>query len=186
MAVAEILRRGGCLGLVGLVDTSGTADLHRRLRLQQLLFNGAQQLLQQISNWRETPSLPTLNSLRSKLESLRFLTWTLLRTPGELAPQALDPDARPRPTQPLRGDYFLQLHTYYRPPRLPIRADIFATRSAEKNLRKLWNFYSTGKAYVHPDLLDHNVFYNADFITAFAVRLEALIDQIEWLEPHEK
>jgi len=183
---AEILRRGGCLGFVGLVDTSGTADLHRRLRLQQLLFNGAQQLLQQISHWREAPSLPPLNSFRSKLESLRFLTWTLLRTPGELAPQALDPDARPRPTQPIRGDYFLQLHTYYRPPRLPIRADIFATRSAEKNLRKLWNFYSTGKAYVHPDLLDHNDFYNADFITAFAVRLEALIDQIERLEPHEK
>jgi pimeloyl-ACP methyl ester carboxylesterase len=183
---AEILRRGGCLGLVGLVDTSGTADLHRRLRLQQLLLNGSQQLVQQFSLWPETPSLPRLNSLRRKLESLRFLAWTLLRTPGEIAPQALDPDASPRPTQPLRGDYFLQLHTYYRPPRLPIRADIFATRSAESKLRKLWNFYSTHKAYVHPDLLDHNDYYNADFMPAFADRLEALIDEIERLGPNEK
>jgi hypothetical protein len=127
-----------------------------------------------------------LNFLRRKLESLRFLAWTLLRTPGEKAPQALDPDARPRPTQPLRGDYFLQLHTYYRPPRLPIRADIFATRSGEKSLRRLWNFYSSGKAHVHPDLLDHNDYYNVDFMPAFADRLETLIDEIEWLKPREK
>jgi len=183
---AEILRRGGCLGLVGLVDTRGTADLHRRLRLKQLLLNGSQHLLQQFSHWRESRSLPRLNSLLRKLESLRFLAWTLLRTPGEIAPQALDSDARPRPTQPLRGDYFLQLHTYYRPPRLPIRVDIFATRSAENDLQKLWNFYSTNNAYVHPDLLDHNDYYNADFMPAFADRLETLIDEIEWLESQEK
>jgi hypothetical protein len=127
-----------------------------------------------------------LNSLLRKLESLRFLAWTLLRTPGEIAPQALDPDASPRPTQPLRGDYFLQLHTYYRPPRLPIRVDIFATRSAENDLQKLWDFYSTSNAYVHPDLLDHNDYYNADFMPAFADRLETLIDEIEWLESQEK
>ena len=42
---AEILRRGGCLGLIGLVGTRGTVDLHRRLRLQQLLLNGSLQLL---------------------------------------------------------------------------------------------------------------------------------------------
>ena len=183
---AEILRRGGRLGLVGLVDTRGTADLHRRLRLHQLLLNGSQKLLQQFSHWRKTPSLPRLSSLRRKLESLRFLAWTLLRTPGEIAPQALDPDAKPRPTQPLRGDYFLQLHTYYRPPRLPIRVDIFGTRSAENDLRKLWNFYSTGKAYVHPNLQDHNDYYSADFMPAFADRLETLIDEIELLESQEK
>jgi hypothetical protein len=168
------------------VDTSGTADLHRRLRLQQLLLSGSQQLLQQFSHWRESRSLPRLNSLRRKLESLRFLAWTLLRTSGEIAPQALDPDARPRPTQPLRGDYFLQLHTYYRPPRLPTRVDIFATRSSENDLRKLWSFYSTGKTYVHPDLLDHNDYYNAEFMAAFANRLETLIDEIEGLESQEK
>jgi hypothetical protein len=53
-------------------------------------------------------------------------------------------------------------------------------------LRKLWNFYSTHKAYVHPDLLDHNDYYNADFMPAFADRLEALIDEIERLGPNEK
>ena len=180
---AEILRRGGCLGLVGLVDTRGTADLHRRLRLQQLLFNGSQQLLQQLSQWRETPSLPRWNSLRRKLKALRFHGWTLLRTPGGMAPQALDPDAIPRPTQPLRGDYFLQLQTYYRPSRLPVRADIFSTPSAANDQRKLWNFYATGKAYLHPALLDHNDYYDADFIAAFAKRLDDLIRDIEAQEP---
>ena len=176
---AELLRRGGCLGLVGLVDTRGTADLHRRLRLQQLLRNGSQQLLRQLSHWRGTPALPQWNSLRRKLEALRFHGWTLLRTPGGIAPDALDPEATPRPTQPIGGDYFLQLHTYYRPPRLPVRADIFSTPSVEKNQRKLWNFYATGKAYLHPVLLDHNDYYDEDFMPAFAELLDALVNDIE-------
>jgi hypothetical protein len=176
---AEILKRGGCLGLVGLVDTRGTADLHRRLRLQQLLLKGSQKLLQRLSHWPDAPSLPQWNGLRRKLDALRFLSWTLLRTPGGLAPEVLDPEAMPRPTQPLRGDYFLQLHTYYRPPRLPIRADIFTTLSAENNQRKLWNFYATGKAVLHPALLDHNDYYNADFMPAFAESLDVLIKSIE-------
>jgi pimeloyl-ACP methyl ester carboxylesterase len=180
---AEILRRGGCLGLIGLVDTRGTADLHRRLRLQQLLLNGTQQLLRQLSRWRDSPSLPQRNSLRRKLEAFRFHSWTLLRTPGGIAPNALDPDAMPRPTQPLGGDYFIQLHTYYRPPRLPVRADIFSTPSAENNQRKLWNFYATGEVYLHPALLDHNDYYSADFMPAFAERLDALINDIESQQP---
>ena len=177
---AEILRRGGCLGLVGLVDTSGTADLHRRLRLQKILFKGSQRLLRQGVHWHGMRSLLRRNTMRRKLEALRFHGWTLLRTPGGTAPQALDPDARPQPTQPLRGDYFLQLHTYYRPPRLPIRVDIFSARSAESNRRRLWNFYSRGNAHVHPVLLDHNDYYNADFMPAFADQLENLMDEADW------
>jgi len=179
---AEILSRGGCLGLVGLVDTSGTADLHRRLRLQKILFNGSQRLLRQDFHWRGIRSVLRRNAMRRKLEALRFHGWTLLRTPGGTAPQALDPDARPQPTQPLRGDYFLQLHTYYRPPRLPIRVDIFSARSAENNRRRLWNFYSRGNAYVHPVLLDHNDYYNADIMPAFADRLEDLMDEADQRE----
>lgn len=176
---AEILSRGGCVGLIGLVDTSGTADLHRRLRLQKILFNGSQRLLRQDYHWRGIRSLLRRNAMRRKLDALRFHGWTLLRTPGGIAPQALDPDARPQPTQPLRGDYFLQLHTYYRPPRLPVRVDIFSARSAENNRRRLWNFYSRGNAYVHPVLLDHNDYYNADFMPAFADRLEDLMDEAD-------
>jgi amino acid adenylation domain-containing protein len=180
---AEILSRGGCLGLVGLVDTGGTADLHRRLRLQQVLLNGAKRLVQQDDYWSAIRSLLRLNSMRRNLEALCFHGWTLLRIPGGTAPQALDPDARPRPTQPIRGDYFLQLHTYYRPPRLPVRVDIFSARSAENNLRRLWNFYSKGKACVHPILCDHNDYYIADFMPAFADQLEALINEAEGREP---
>jgi len=142
-----------------------------------------QQLLRQLSHWRDSPSLPQRNSLRRKLEAFRFHSWTLLRTPGGIAPNALDPDAMPRPTQPLGGDYFIQLHTYYRPPRLPVRADIFSTPSAENNQRKLWNFYATGEAYLHPALLDHNDYYSADFMPAFAERLDALINDIESQQP---
>jgi len=161
------------------VDTRGTADLHRRLRLQQLLLKGSQQLLRRLSHWRDTPSLPQWKSLRRKLEALRFHSWTLLRTHGGIAPQALDPDAMPRPTQPIAGDYFLQLHTYYRPPRLPVRADIFTTPAAENDQRKLWNFYTTGKAHLHPALRKHINYFNPDFVSVFAERLDALINDIE-------
>jgi hypothetical protein len=143
------------------------------------LLNGTQLLFRQLNHWRETSSLPQWISLRRKLKAFRFHSWTLLRTPGGIAPQALDPDATPRPTQPLGGDYFLQIHTYYRPPRLPVRVDIFSTPAAENNQRKLWNFYASGNAYLHPALLDHKDYYNADFMPVFAERLEALINDLE-------
>ena len=92
----------------------------------------------------------------------------------------------PRPTQPLRGDYFLQLHIYYRPPRLPLRADIFSTPAAENNQLKLWNFYAAAKAYLHTSLLGRNDYYNADFMPVFAVRFDALINDAEAQEPQEK
>jgi hypothetical protein len=62
----------------------------------------------------------------------------------------------PRPTKSLSGDYFLQPYTHYRPPLLSVRADIFSTPAAESNHCKLWSFYATGKAYLHPALLDRN------------------------------
>jgi amino acid adenylation domain-containing protein len=180
---AEILSRTGRLGLVGLVDTGGTADLHRRLRLQQILRNWAQRLLRQDGHWHSIRSHLRRKAMRRNVEALCFHAWTLLRTPGGLAPQATDPDARPRPTQPLRGDYFLQLHTYYRPPRLPVRVDIFSARSVESSLRRLWNFYSMGHASVHPFLVDHDDYYIADLMPAFADRLQALMEEAERREP---
>ena len=176
---AELRRRGASLGLVGMVDTGGTADLHRRLRLQQLLLRKMHRLPLRARRWILSGSGDWSTVLREKWNALRFIGWTLLRPRGQKAPQASDPDAMPRPTQPLRGDYFIQLHTYYRPPRLPVRTDIFAAASAQQNHRRLWNFYSRGRAHIHPCLDQHTDFFHAEPMPDVAEALTAVLRRIE-------
>jgi amino acid adenylation domain-containing protein len=176
---AELRRRGASLGLVGMVDTGGTADLHRRLRMQQLLLRKMHRLPVRARQWILRGSGDRSTVLSEKWNALRFIGWTLLRPRGQMAPQASDPDAMPRPTQPLRGDYFIQLHTYYRPPRLPVRTDIFAAASAQKNHRRLWNFYSRGRAHIHPCLDQHTDFFHAEPMPDIAEALTAVLRQIE-------
>jgi len=129
---AELRRRGFTPGLIGLVDTSSTADIHPRLRLRQLIRRQLQRLP------RRARALAAQDLRR----------WPAPQ--GTTAPQALDPEARPRPTQPLRGDYSLQLHTYYRPPRLPLLVDVFASRRQRRQHEELWNVYAMGRAVLHP------------------------------------
>ncbi|MDM7953098.1 MAG: amino acid adenylation domain-containing protein [Cyanobium sp. CZS 25K] len=176
---AELRRRGGSLGLVGMVDTGGTADLHRRLRLQQLLLRKVHGLPVRARRWILSGSGDWRTVLRKKWSALRFIGWTLLRPRGQKAPQVADPDALPRPTQPLRGDYFIQLHTYYRPPRLPVRTDIFAAVSSGNSHRRLWNFYSRGRAHFHPCLDQHTDFFRAEQMPDVAEALTTVLRQIE-------
>jgi len=176
---AELRRRGATPGLIGLVDTGSTADLHRRVRLRQLIRRQLQRLPRRARALVGGDPGRWPAALAQKREALRYLAWTMLRPQGGTAPQALDPEARPRPTQPLRGDYFLQLHTYYRPPRLPLRVDVFASRGQLQQHEKLWNFYARGRAMLHPCLEDHEDYYNADLMPEFAVLLETIIAEIE-------
>ena len=176
---AELLRRGGTLGLVGLVDTQATADLHRRLRLRQLLVRGLSRIPERAGAWLRTGAGHRRARLRERMEALRFHAWTLLRSRAQKAPQAIDPNALPRPTQPLRGDYFIQLHTYYRPPRLPIRVDLFSTMSARRRNESLWNFYTRGRVHIHPCLEEHTDFFDASRMPAFSEELRAVLGEIE-------
>jgi amino acid adenylation domain-containing protein len=176
---AELHRRGATLGLIGLVDTGSTADLHRRLRLRQLVRRQLQQLPRRARSLAAADLSDWPAALNRRLQALQFITWTLLRSQGRPAPQALNPTASPKPTQPIRGDYFLQLHTYYRPPRLPLRADVFASCSQINHLQKLWNFYAQGLAVVHPCMENHVDYYNVDWMNDFAHQLESVLTRIE-------
>ena len=156
-----------------------SADIHRRLRLRQLLRCQLQRLPGRVRSLAAGNFSRWSEALTRKRQALQFVTWTLLRPQGTLAPQALNPTAPPRPTQPLRGDYFLQLHTYYRPARLPLRTDVFTSGLQTKQLQKLWDFYSQDRAVLHPCLDDHGDYYNADWIADFARYLETVLEQIE-------
>jgi amino acid adenylation domain-containing protein len=183
---AELHRRGATVGLIGLVDTGATADLHRRLRLRQLIRRQMQLLPCRARSLTATDFSRWPGALNRKREALQFITWTLLRPQGTPAPLALNPTAGPRPTQPLRGDYFLQLHTYFRPQRLPLRADVFAARSRIATLRKLWNFYTQGRVVLHPCLEDHGDYYNTDWVSDFAVDLESVLAGMEAAGPPQR
>jgi amino acid adenylation domain-containing protein len=176
---AELHRRGARPGLIGLVDTGATADLHRRLRLRQLVLRQLRRLPRRARSLGNTDLSRWPGALNRKLQALQFIAWTLLRPRGAIAPEALNPTAVPKPTQPLRGDYFIQLHTYYRPPRLPLRTDVFAANSRMKEHQQLWNFYAQGQAVLHSCLQEHGDYYNADLMPEFAHLLESVLEQIE-------
>jgi amino acid adenylation domain-containing protein len=176
---AELHRRGARPGLIGLVDTGATADLHRRLRLRQLVLRQLRRLPRRARSLGNTDISRWPAALNRKLQALQFIAWTLLRPRGAIAPEALNPTAVPKPTQPLRGDYFIQLHTYYRPPRLPLRTDVFAANSRMKEHQQLWNFYAQGQAVLHSCLQEHGDYYNADLMPEFAHLLESVLEQIE-------
>jgi hypothetical protein len=176
---AELHRRGATPGLIGLVDTGATADVHRRLRLRQLVRRQLQHLPHRVCSLAATDVSRWPAALARKRQALQFIAWTLLRPKGTPAPQALNPTATPRPTQPMRGDYFLQLHTYFRPPRLPLRTDVFASRSQMNKHQRLWTFYAQGRAILHPCLEDHTDYYNADWMAKFALELESTL---AWME----
>jgi hypothetical protein len=161
------------------VDTGATADLHRRLRLRQLVLRQLRRLPRRARSLGNTDLSRWPGALNRKLQALQFIAWTLLRPRGAIAPEALNPTAVPKPTQPLRGDYFIQLHTYYRPPRLPLRTDVFAANSRMKEHQQLWNFYAQGQAVLHSCLQEHGDYYNADLMPEFAHLLESVLEQIE-------
>jgi amino acid adenylation domain-containing protein len=176
---AELLRRGAEVGMVAMMDTAATADLHRRLRLHLLLDRQRQRWPERLRRLRHGQRTAIAPRLVAAWQALRFHSWTLLRSRGELAPESLDPTARPRPTQPLRGDYFVQLQTYYNPERLPLRVEVFCSRALQASQAKLWSFYARRGARLHRCLEHHDDYYNAALMPAIHDQLEALLQEYE-------
>ncbi len=83
------------------------------------------------------------------------------------------------PTRPVSSDYFLRVHALYRPPRLPVAVDVFATASTVRRKRWIWSFYALRGVIVHPFLKEHSDFYNAALMPALARLLRRRLEAVE-------
>lgn len=155
-ATAEaLLQQGFELGMVGLLDTQGTARIHRRLSAVKVLGL----LLARIPI-----RLQGLLS-RGPAEWPAFLT-TRRRNAQRLLRRLRRPADRREEQGPVAAwekehdDDFLNLHADYRPPRLPLRVDVFGTAASLHHLRRLWRFYARGGVMEHV-LFERHVDYIA-------------------------
>lgn len=150
-----LLQQGLELGMVGLLDTQGTARIHRRLgaakvlglllaripiRLQGLLSRGP----------AEWPAFLTVRR-RNAQRLLRRLQRPAGQREGQGPVAAWEKE---------HDDDFLNLHADYRPPRLPLRVDVFGTAASLRHLRRLWRFYARGGVIEHV-LFERHVDYIA-------------------------
>jgi amino acid adenylation domain-containing protein len=165
-AVAEaLLERGAWLGLFAVLDTHPTARIHRR---QALLFYGrvlAQQHLRQPRH--------SARALRDLLRHLSGVDVALARWPQPL-PAAL------KKVTGRREEFFCDLlMDTYRPARLPVHVDVFATPQGAGRLQSLWRSYATAGVTVHPLFTDHFDFVDARHADELALVLEQALQRVE-------
>ena len=184
---AELLRLGGEVGFVGAIDTDAGADVHRRVRIPLVgrhLIRRGRSLLRELPG----PSLgEKLQWLRERGRAAKYHLLGLrrrgsalqLRHRSKSAENGELPAIAANPTRPLSSDYYLRVHALYRPPRLPIAVDVFATASTVRRKRWIWQFYARKGVLVHPFLKKHSDFYNADLMPALASLLRERLEAVE-------
>lgn len=179
---AELKKRGADLGVVTVIDTGATADLHRRLRIRHLVSRQLILLPSRVRRMQALGRQQWASQLEQRWINLRFILWTIFRnrncsSPGQTDISGPEHPAQPLPpTQPLRGDYFIRLHTHYRPPRLPISVHIMSSFQQSSANQKLWDFYTKGNAVMHPCMQEHEDFYDDTKVKNMAILLKEILN----------
>lgn len=175
---AALLQRGAPLGMVAIIDTTATTRIHRRLGMA--LFGG------QVGS-RLLPALqgtlrPPTGQLRRRyaVDRLRSLNQTarLYLRMGLPGPNTIKDKLRgiaPPPPDP----YVQLLYDGYRPPRLPLRVDLFATPRQLPKVHALWSFYAQGGVRDWPLFDSHSDFIKPELAPQLAQALEIALQRVE-------
>jgi thioesterase domain-containing protein len=174
-AVAEaLLKRGAPLGLTAILDSHINTKIHRRIGTQIILTKLRERLPRYL---RATLPPAKTNFWRGAINKLRALNiksakYLGLRLPG---PQSLKRMATGKEPQIL--DAFVQLLTSYKPPRLPVKIELFAPKQNVTELMRVWEFYAKGGVHCSILFEDHHDYYNPDCAAALALALEEKLQQ---------
>ena len=170
---AELQRRGADVGLVSMVDSGTSADLHRRVRLPLLLnrlvrtFPSRLQELhhQELGLWVRQRS----SALKYHLQGLQR------RKASDALPTAtLPPEERTvNPTRPVRSDFFILLQQFHRPARLPLKVEVFTSQSSDHQARRIWRFYARRGVRTFPILTSHLDMFHKAKIPKLAEQLKS-------------
>lgn len=180
---AALLNAGGSIGFVGILDTHATAHIHRRLRLPMAIESAFRapshllHLLQSSSNpWQEFIT-DVSQSLRYYLHMLkgarRKPIWSEARLSFEVK-------------EFYYGDYYAWLHSAYRPPRLPIKVQLFTTPQNSNRLERLWRFYAMGGVTTHTMFEHHLDFSRPSHMPELAGYLRQVLENFHDYEELEE
>ncbi|MEB3167143.1 MAG: alpha/beta fold hydrolase, partial [Synechococcaceae cyanobacterium] len=180
-AVAEaLLERGAAIGMLAMLDTHASARIQRRLGLRLLAHQAKNSLIPSLTCFVAPPA--GQNRLEILLHQLRCMNGQLgsylgLRLPS---PYRLIQKALNRSTSWMDSDpYITWLQKDYRPPRLPLTVELFATPASLPLLQKLWSFYALAGVRPHLLFADHLDFMGAEQMPELAATLEAVLEPLE-------
>jgi thioesterase domain-containing protein len=139
---AELLRLGGSIGLLAVVDTGATADLHRRVRAPMVARHLLQRLPLRIRELVNGSGSDGGSFLRQRIRAIRFHLAGMRRQQPITAPEELET--------------------------LPVAVDVIATRSSRLEKEWVWRFYARRGMRWHPVLERHDDFYNASLMPLLA------------------
>ena len=189
---AALLERGAQIGLFAVLDSHAlndrnlTADcrIHRRLHLALIplqLRRKARRVIDdprtvldrlrrekaRFSRGANPPPAPP-----SVAEGLADLNISLRRG-DELPPGA------PEQIQLAHHWEFLRPLRRYRPPRLPLTADVFGPPETMALLRRTWRFYARAGVRSRTTFADHNDFWRPELAPSLAAELEQALDRFD-------
>jgi len=173
-----LLQRGAPLGMVAIIDTTATTRIHRRLGMA--LFGGqvGSRLLPALQGTLRPPTGQRRRRYAvDRLRSLNQIARLYLRM-GLPGPNTIKDKLRgiaPPPPDP----YVQLLYDGYRPPRLPLRVDLFATPKQLPKVHALWSFYAQGGVRDWPLFDDHFDFIKPELASQLAQALETALQRAE-------
>ena len=175
---AALLRLGGSIGLMAVVDTSATADLHRRVRAPMVAGHLLRRLPVRLRELVDTGPSQLGGFLHQRASAMHFHLAGMRRQQPINAPEDLETRAV-NPTLVNHSDYYVKVQTLYRPPRLPVAVDVISTRSTRLQKEWIWRFYARRGVRWHPVLDRHDDFFNAALMPPLADLLRHRLREIE-------
>jgi 3-oxoacyl-(acyl-carrier-protein) synthase/thioesterase domain-containing protein/acyl carrier protein len=175
---AALLQRGAPLGVVAILDTNAFTRIHRRLGMGLFAGQVGSRLLPALLGTLRPPR--GLRRRRYTVDRLRSLNQTarLYLRMGVPGPNTIKDKLRGI-APPSPDPYVQLLYDGYRPPRLPLRVDLFATHTQLPKVHALWSFYAQGGVRAWPLFDDHHDFLKPELAPQLAQALETALQRAE-------
>jgi thioesterase domain-containing protein len=179
---AALLQRGAPLGVVAILDTNAFTRIHRRLGVGLFAGQVGSRLLPALRGTLRPPrGQRRRRYVVARLRSLNKAARLYLRM-GVPGPNTIKNKLRGiAPTLP--DPYVQLLYDGYRPPRLPLRVDLFATPSQLPKVLGLWSFYAQGGVTAWPLFERHPDFIKPELASQLAEALETAFQRVEGTQP---
>jgi thioesterase domain-containing protein len=155
---AALIRRGGSIGILTILDSGPTALISKRLRASLLLRKLGRKLPEELMRlpWRHPRNLgPHLSRRLSSLQE----QWQGFRTPSPGSTSHAAAGAALDAPGTSQQDYFAAVHQIYRPPVLPVAVHLYTTRKDARLKRLLWQAHARG-GISHQLLFEHHYQYH--------------------------
>ena len=183
-AVADhLLRQGGAIGLLTLLDTHANANIHKWLNFNEWLELGSYlmgRVSYHVDKLRHRPEGGRITYLKKRLVSQLFYAKILLRKPKKSPEIETINNARfAHQDSPHVMDHTSTIVTFYRPPRLDLELNLVTTTKTKSRMFLFWYYYARRGVKVHRLFDNHHDYYRSHGAEPLAAFLRQLLHENE-------